>query len=142
MQIVIFGALYLLSFPLVWYENMCIVLDIVDRPRIYSPKNQPIFYIVRLAFSYGGILGLWWHYRDTYFSGLPFALMLFLLFRGFSKWTFSKYYHRELQDLMDWYMDHIAPRERDRGVDEQLIKDQALQFATGQVKKHMAGESV
>lgn len=95
-----FWVLYLISFFLLWYENKTIVLDISKRPLIFSslPFFQPLLFMIRLAFQYGSIAGIWYTYN------LYVAIIAFVISYLFGKITFRIYFNREIRFYMEPYM--------------------------------------
>ena len=91
--------IYSLSFLLLWFENKIIVLPTVKRPVIFgSPSLQFFLWIIRLAFQYGSIIGIW------YFYGIVIAIVAFAISYIFGKITFKVYFNREVH----WTAMHLV----------------------------------
>jgi len=125
---VIFWVLYLLSLPLVWYENKYIVRPFLDRPPVFTPVNQSIFYGLRLLIAYGSLVGLW------YFYNFWTALASLLIFGGFSKWTFRVYYRQQVRKQALFYRQELTRLEDQ---DPNSFEEYCLQLATEEVEKNM-----
>ena len=125
---------YLLGFLLVWYENRWIVCSYpLGRPLWFSPKNKSIFWIVRLAITYGSLFGLW------KLHGFPIALIAFIVYYAFAKVAFRIYYNREVRETALRYVELM--REEAQGNNEPIDEEMLVQEAT-EIAKRTVNQNV
>lgn len=132
----IFLIFYIISFPLLWYENFCIVLSVAERPRILrSQTKQAIFWIIRLIITYGSIAGVWYVY------GLLAAIVAFTINYVFGKITFKIYFNREVRETASYFIQKAKEEAQSRGklLDERKIEQEAFESAKTIVVQNMQG---
>jgi len=133
----IFLIFYIISFPLLWYENFCIVLSVWEKPRIFSQTNQAIFWIIRLIITYGSIAGVWYVY------GLLAAIVAFAINYVFGKITFKIYFNRKVQETAS-YLIQMAEEEalsNNELSDKRKIEQESFELAKSIVIENMQGGS-
>lgn len=135
----IFWIFYIISFPLLWYEDFCIVLSVADRPRILrSPTKQVLFWIIRLIITYGSIAGIWYTYN------LFIAIVAFIINYVFGKITFKVYFNREVRETASYFIEKAKEETRSRGelLDERKIEQEAFESAKNIVVQNIEGGGV
>jgi hypothetical protein len=132
----IFWVLYIISFPLLWYENFCVVLSVAERPPILrSQTKQAIFWIVRLIITYGSIAGVWYVYGP-----LP-AIVAFIVNYAFGRITFKMYFNREVREIASYFIQKAKEEMQASGklLDERRIKQEAFESAKTIVVQNVRG---
>lgn len=123
----IFIILYLLSYPLILYDNFFSMRLSSEKSRI---ANAPSFFIIVQLITYGSMIGLWFEY------GWKAALLSFIMSWTFNKLTFrfyfKKYIHQTAQRLIKSDSFEIGLSEEDRSQKAyEFAKVVALRNATG-----------
>lgn len=129
-------TIYLLSFPLVWFENRWIVCSWPsNRPLWFSPTIQSIFWIARIAITYGSIAGIW------YANGFIAAAIVFTAYYLFNKVTFKTYYDREIRESTLRYISLLREETqlKNESIDEVKIQQEATQLAKTSALRNMRG---
>ena len=132
----IFWIFYIISFPLLWYENFCIVLSIAERPCIFrSPTKQALFWIIRLVITYGSIAGIWYIYS------LFVAIVAFIINYIFGKITFKIYFNQEVRETASYFIQKAKEEAQSSGklLDERKIEQEAFESAKTIVVQNMQG---
>ena len=120
--------LFFLGFLFAWYENHWIVCSYpLGRPLWFSPRNKSIFWIVRLAITYGSLLRIW------RLHGFPLAVIAFIVYYAFAKITFRIYYNREVRKTALRYVELM--REEAQGKNEPIEEERLAQEATEIAKR-------
>lgn len=123
----VFVILYLLSYPLILYENFFAMRGVAEKSRI---TRSPSFFLFVAIVTYGSIVGLLFEYGWKIALG---ALVVSWLFNKYSfKFFFRKYIHKTAKRLIesDWYETELAPEDRLRKAYE-YAETLALKNATG-----------
>ena len=132
----IFLIFYIISFPLLLYENFCIVLNVAERPIILrSQTKQATFWTIRLIITYGSIIGVWYVY------GLLAAIIAFTINYVFGKITFKIYFNREVWETASYFIQKAKEEVRFSGelLNERKIEQEAFESAKNIVVQNMRG---
>jgi hypothetical protein len=132
----IFWIFYTISFPLLWYENLCVVLGPAERPGIVrSRTKQAVFWVVRLIITYGSIAGLWYVY------GVLAAIVAFIANYAFGRITFRVYFNREVREIASYFVQKAKEEGRASGksLDERRIEQEAFESAKAVVVQNVGG---
>lgn len=133
------GMLWLawsISLYLAWYANRWIVREpFVERPRWFTPNAQAMFWVIRLVFTYGILLTLW------YVWSFGSAIVAFAIYYLLAKMSFRFFYERAIRDKTALYLQLMQEASLSSGVplDEQVPHHQALMAATNLAHKSMKG---
>ncbi len=128
--------LYGVAILMVWYENRWIVCAWpLDRPMWFSPTAQSMYWIVRLAVTYGTLIGLW-ATRDLTTAGVAFGAYYVL-----NKVTFRVYFNREVQQTAQRYarLSTEEAQRDNRPLDHSAVMQDALELAKTTVVRNMKG---
>ena len=131
MQIFILTA-YLLTFPLVWFADRYIVCDRFRRPIWFSHRAQAIYFMLRMAFTYG-TFGIIWALYDW-----RHVLGAFAVYYLFTTITFRYYFNREIAYCMKGYLEAVADDDKAIPHEPDQIME-AYQFARRTVIGNMRG---
>jgi len=125
---VIFIVLYLLSYPLVLYDNYFSMRLAAERSRI---ANAPSFFIIVRLITYGSIIGLWFKYGWR--TAIATLVVSWFFNKSTFKFFFKKYIHQKAQQLIksDWFETELPNEER-------LLK--AYEYAETLAYRNAAGE--
>ena len=123
----IFIILYLLSFPIILYDNYFSVRTIAEKSKI---TRKPSFFVIVHVIIYGSIIGLWFKYN------WKVALITFIISWTFNKYSFRFFFHKYIDEKTkefinsDWFETELPIEDRLRKARE-FAKALALRNATG-----------
>jgi hypothetical protein len=133
------GMLWLawcVSLYLVWFENRWIVREpFTERPRWFTPNAQALFWVLRLAFTYGILLAL------GYVWGFTRALVAFAVYYLFANLSFRFFYRRAIREKTALYVQLMRESASQSAApfDERAALHEAVMVATSLVHKSMKG---
>jgi hypothetical protein len=125
--------LYGLAILMAWLEDLWITRDRDSRPGLFLGRAGFIFLAIRLAVTYGTLIGLW------RISGLKMAMIAFAAYFLFQQLTIRFYYNQELRRQIDLFVCSETKEHEERNLpfEEPRVREEAVKSARFKVMQNL-----